>query len=416
MCDIRYLTRDKVPTMFRLCWLVYFTAYIGRLGYAAVMAEIIAAEGFSKAACGLVGTGFFLCYGAGQLFSGFAGDRAPPRWMLTIGLIISLACNALMGLARSPGTLLVIWCVNGAAQSMLWTPILRVFAEYFPPEYRRKACVNIASSYPLGTLLIYAAAALLINIASWRAVFILSAAVMAVTAVVWFIWSGRLERYRTLIPELDADSSTAETVQGKAKLSLRPWLVSALVMICVALALHGAFRDGVTTWLPTYLSAGFSVSISVSILLTAVLPVINLLGVKAADVLVGRLGRDELQGSLLLFALAGVFQAALLPAGQHSVLFTVLAFGIITSCMTGINTLLVSFIPTYFAPYGTVSTMAGLLNASVYVGSSLSTFGIGLVADRLGWNAVLIMLVIAAALGIAACALGRPGWRRFTTK
>lgn len=72
--------------LFLLCWISYFSTYIGRQNYSAVMAEIIASEGYLNQACGMVGTGFFICYGAGQLVSGFLGDRISPKWMIFTGL------------------------------------------------------------------------------------------------------------------------------------------------------------------------------------------------------------------------------------------------------------------------------------------------------------------------------------------
>jgi hypothetical protein len=38
--------------------------------------------------------------------------------------------------------MLVIWCFNGLVQSMLWPPILRLIAEYYPDPIREKVCIN----------------------------------------------------------------------------------------------------------------------------------------------------------------------------------------------------------------------------------------------------------------------------------
>ena len=40
--------------LFLLCWISYFSTYIGRQNYSAVMAEIIASEGYLNQACGMV--------------------------------------------------------------------------------------------------------------------------------------------------------------------------------------------------------------------------------------------------------------------------------------------------------------------------------------------------------------------------
>lgn len=139
--------------LFLLCWISYFSTYIGRQNYSAVMAEIIRSEGFLNRTCGLVGTGFFICYGAGQIISGFLGDRLSPKWLIFTGISVSAIINGIMSLLHSPQSMAAAWCLNGAAQSMTWSPILRVFSEYLPAsqQKKKKVCVSIAT-YGLGAV------------------------------------------------------------------------------------------------------------------------------------------------------------------------------------------------------------------------------------------------------------------------
>ncbi|MFR4441260.1 MAG: MFS transporter, partial [Hungatella sp.] len=76
-----------------LCWIVYFSTYLGRLNYSASLSEIILSERFTKSQAGMIGTGFFLAYGGGQFVSGFLGDRLAPKKMVFTGLFISGICN-----------------------------------------------------------------------------------------------------------------------------------------------------------------------------------------------------------------------------------------------------------------------------------------------------------------------------------
>ncbi|HPW00824.1 MAG TPA: MFS transporter, partial [Oscillospiraceae bacterium] len=81
-----------------LCWLTYSCSYIGRLNLSASMSEMIADGIFLKSQAGAVTTGYFLCYGGGQFFSGWLGDRFRPRFLIFIGLLLSAACNFLISL------------------------------------------------------------------------------------------------------------------------------------------------------------------------------------------------------------------------------------------------------------------------------------------------------------------------------
>ncbi|MGM9526441.1 MAG: MFS transporter, partial [Peptococcaceae bacterium] len=141
----------KDIALFAICWLSYFFAYFGRMNYSACMAAIIAAEGFSKGMVGLVGTGLFITYGSGQIFSGFLGDYVAPRKMIVTGLVGSSISNLLMCLAPSLNFMIVAWCINGFMQSLLWSPIVRLFAQYFTTQVRGTLGVYINSTVPVGT-------------------------------------------------------------------------------------------------------------------------------------------------------------------------------------------------------------------------------------------------------------------------
>ena len=397
--------------LFALCWLAYFTAYLGRLNYGAVIAEIVAAEGWSNSACGLVSTGFFICYGVGQLFSGVVGDRVPVRTMIFVGLVVSALCNLTMGFLQTPGAMLWVWCLNGVAQSMTWAPILRAFAEYLPVERRGRACVDISTTYPIGTLATYGLSAGVILLWGWRMVFGITAVFMLAVAAVWWFGFGVIQRSRaTLRRELP------HPVDGAALPPAMPLgRLAVLVLCCIglALAMQGALRDGVMTWIPTYLSATFGVGSTLSIFATMALPVVNLGGAYLASFISRRLGRDELQTAFLLFVLGGGAAVLLAVFGGSSLLFSVAAFAVVTACMTGTNVMLVHVIPTYFVSFGRVATVSGVVNATVYIGSSIATFGIGAIADRFGWSTLLVVLCFVAGAGAVICLAAAPLWRRF---
>ena len=91
-----------------------------------------------------------------------------------------------------------------------------------------------------------------------------------------------------------------------------------------------------------------------------------------------------------------------------------LLFGtIITSAMYGANLMLITTIPAHFSKYGKASTLTGALNAFTYMGTALSTYGIGAISETFGWNAALFGWMFAAFGGLALCILALRGWSRF---
>lgn len=407
-----YMAPQKVHFLFAICWAAYFCTYIGRSNFSAALAEIIRTEGYSNAACGLVGTGFFICYGVGQLFSGCIGDRIHPRIMIFTGISVSALCNLLMAFTHSAQTMLFLWCLNGTFQSMTWSPIVRTIAEYFPPEYRKKACLKISTTYPAGILTTYALSAGLIYCSGWRLIFIVSFIIMAVVAVVWLLGFGYAERFRTEPAVTYPKESSDIALAPKGKCFSTATIV-LLLLIGLLLAMQGALRDGVMTWVPSYLSNTFSVGTTLSIFCTTVLPVVNLVGVQAAGILNGKFRFNELQISCIFFGTASVAALVMMLLSGSSLFLSVVMFSVITSSMMGVNIMLVSFVPTYFVQWGKVSFVSGLVNSMVYIGSSIATYGIGAIADAFGWGVLLMALFSITLLGIILCLVTAPKWKRF---
>lgn len=394
--------------LFWLCWLVYFATNLGRLSYTSSVAIVLQKEGFTSAAGGLISMGFFLCYGAGQLFNGYVGDRVRPKSMILLGLLLTAACNALFCVAATSNQMLMIWCVNGIAQSMLWPPLLRVLAEKLPATYQKKACTHIATTYPAATLVCYALSSVVSPSQHWQVVFWAAVAMLLCSAACWFAFYDKLAG-------CPADGVREGPARQATQQEERPrtrdgYPVMVLLLFFLALMVQGALRDGVMTWIPALLADTFQVSVASATLSMTIMPFVNMIGVYGANLLYRKL-QNEAGVSAMLFAIACAF-ALVLANAQHMIL-SVGAFGLIAACMMGINLMLVSFVPTYFASRNKVALISGMTNAMVYVGSSVSVFGFGSIADVKGWASLFNVFIGLALVGMALTGLAIPLWRKF---
>ena len=82
-------------------------------------------------------------------------------------------------------------------------------------------------------------------------------------------------------------------------------------------------------------------------------------------------------------------------------------------CMYGINLFLISRLPAHFSRFGKVATVSGILNASTYVGSSLSAWLFGMISDLSGWIAVISVWIVIALGGMLICLAFFRKWRSF---
>ena len=399
-------SKQKYIHLTALCTAVYFTSYISRINLAAVMVELIQAGFAEKATVALALTVCSITSGLGQIASGWMGDRLKPQNVITFGFLLTAAMNAAVSLLRNPSWLAVLWAVNGFAQACMWPPLLAVMTSHFTQDEYGRACVWVSWGSAFGTILVYAGAPLLIRLGSFRTVFACSGVAALIMAVIWKLlyetqFGGKAQ---AAIPIYSAPEKTkAFGVPG--------FLLMGLIMI--AIIAQGALRDGVSNWMPTFVCESFGLDSTSAIFTGVLLPIFQILCIQAASWLYRKVLPNELAASGVIFT-AGACACLLLRVCMgESVLSTALLMALLVGCMHGVNFILVSMTPPHFRAYGHVSLVSGILNCSTYLGSALSTYGIALLSQSLGWKGTSLLWAGIAALGAGICLCTAGWWRRF---
>lgn len=403
----------KDIALFAICWLSYFFAYFGRMNYSACMAAIIAAEGFSKGMVGLVGTGLFITYGSGQIFSGFLGDYVAPRKMIVTGLVGSSISNLLMCLAPSLNFMIVAWCINGFMQSLLWSPIVRLFAQYFTTQVRGTLGVYINSTVPVGTLATYGFTALILEVTgNWKLVFFGSFIVVMITAVGWWIATGALLPKLTRV-DTEASAETAGKAVEVQKAPLGELVLSSgMVFMCLVLMMQGMLKEGITAWMPSLMGEKFEVGTTLAIVSTALIPMFNIIGISIAAAARKKIG-DEVRCSFFLFVAGTVALVILYATSFIGLLPMFVFFSIATTIMMAVNTVYVGVVPGYFAKKGRSSSVSGILNAFVNLGIATSMFATGAFSEAFGWDMTMIFWCVCGGIGVFSSLIGYQMWKRY---
>ena len=399
--------------LFCLCWAAYFTSYIGRLNYSSAMTAMIQEEILTKSQAGFISMTYFFAYGIGQLCNGLLGDRIHPGKMIVTGLSVAALMNLFMGFTGRFVLMAVIWGINGYAQAMIWPPIIRIFAEMLDRERKMKYCVDIVSSQVVGTLASYLIAAGVMWLLGWKAVFAAAAVCLGAMALTFTIGFGKVERGNGKKEQEEYEREEDEP-EGKAgdkpggmedqKKGLWSCLAGCgLLTVLFPVVIHGMLKDGVTTWVPTYITETFLTSPSFSILVTTVLPILNLSGAYAARYVYRKCKEQEVRAASLFFAVATAALCGLWIGKGISVILTVLMFAMTTASMMAVNTLFVNMLPLRFESMGRVSTVSGFLNSAAYLGTAVSTFTIGVMVERLGWNVTIGSWVVLTAAALGVC-------------
>ncbi len=408
------ITDKKQVAMFiGLCWIVYFTSYITRINYGAALAEVVNAMQVTKAAAGLASTCAFITYGAGQLVSGYFGDKFKPKNIIFFGLLLTATCNVLMPLCGNINIMTAIWAVNGFAQSMMWPPLVRIMSDSLTDDGYRKASLQVTIASSSGTIAVYLIVPACIEISSWKTVFFFCAFCAVAVSVAWFAIMKNFEKITGVIGGKSKKKTQYKNAESAPKEPLaKAALASGLIPIVLAIFLQGTLRDGVTTWLPNMVSEVFELGTSVSILSAVVLPILSIFSVSVASAIRDRVD-SEVKCSLILFIIAFICAAMLAIFFDLNAFLSVALMAVITACMHGINLMLVCHVPARFAKFGKVSTVSGILNSFTYVGSAVSTYGIAVLSEKFGWGFTTVIWGVVCVLGALSCLAASKKWKIF---
>lgn len=389
-------------------WLIYASAYFGRTCYSAAIASIVSNGVYTKSEIGLVGTAFFICYGAGQIISGFAGDRVNPFAMILFGILGSSACCFSMAFAKSLSLMAVIWGINGIFQSMLWAPLLRVFSQTINSRLREKAVLNIALSLPVGTVCAYLCSTLIIKYSSWKNVFICGGSVVLTAFLFGLLSVICSEKSMTRV------SVKIEKSDKNARSEFLPVIISSgLLIITMPSFLHGMMRDGITNWVPTMITEEYGVLPSFSVFLTIVLPIFNAFGAYIITPLYKRLGCNETKTAGICAIFAIVPMTLLLFIGKIPVIVSIILLALTTMSMYSLNYIIISRVPVRFAESGHTSSVTGILNSFAYIGCAVSSYGFGAISQKAGWNAVIVIWIVSALLTSLFAFSANGKWGKF---
>ena len=394
-------TKKKAKLLILLCSLVYFASYITRNNYAAVLVEMIDNLNTTKQIASIGVTGSFITYGLGMILSGWLGDKFPARMMIAIGLLGSSVINLCAGCFESIRWITTLWCFNGLFQSMIYPPLMRLMGDNLDNDNLVSGITLVTVAANVATVLIYAVSPVLILWSSWRLVFLVATGVGTAVTVTFLIGTKHANRG-------GVQEATEEQKAPMGKLIMK----AGLIPLFFAIIIMGILRDGIQTWMPTYVSEVVHLDSSSSILTSVILPIFSVISVTLAKVLYSKVG-NEMRTAFLIYAIGAVASSVLIFTFTSVPALGVFLVALTNASMHGSNLILISMIPAKFRKYGKISTFSGMINAFVYVGAAISTYGIAVISDRFGWLATIICWASLAIVGALICLSRIRKWTKF---
>ena len=109
--------------------------------------------GFTDFDLGRIIFGYSLTYMVGQFLNGVLSDRFGPRMIVSLGMVMIVASNVLMGFSGTPILFLVLGIVNGGAQSTGWSGTVKNMAPWYSRGERGVTMAWWSTCYVLGSFL-----------------------------------------------------------------------------------------------------------------------------------------------------------------------------------------------------------------------------------------------------------------------
>ena len=381
--------------LIALCWIVYACSYVGKLSYNANITQIEAAYGVSHTQAGLVGTMFFFAYGVGQIFNGLLCKRYNLKYVVFSSLIVASLMNVLVVSVPDFRFAKYIWLINGAAMSFLWTALIRLLSETLGTKYLSTAIIVMGTTVATGTFAVYGLSSLFVAVGSFRTTFFVVGGVLLSVAVIWLTLFGRLTKPLYSLKNAESAEIGGEAVKSGANGTrvLGKGLLGFFAVIAVFAVMNNFVKDGLTSWTPGILEGIYATPAWLSILLTLALPMFAVLGVTLATAMRKKIKNYVLLCTVLYSGATVLVLTVILLLSYDALAITVIAFALVACLMASINNIITSMIPLKMRDQIDSGRTAGLLNGFCYLGSTLSTYGLGYVAENSGWQSVLYTLL-----------------------
>ena len=379
-----------------LAWLVYTVSYFGKVNYSANITQIIDFYNVSKAQAGAVPTFFFFAYGIGQVINGLFCKKYNIKWMIFASLITSGIVNLIIAVSTNFAIIKWLWLLNGLALSVLWPTLIRLISECTPQKVLGKSTVLMGTSVASGTLIIYGLSSLFAFLNRFKFSFYTASFSIFAVALIWIIFYKKIvavAKKEKAEEKAVAETKKAETAKQEDENTDNRIFFLSLYILCFCAIGVNLIKDGLTTWVPSILKEEFSMSDSLSILLSLFLPILAVVG-NAFAVKVHKKIPDYINHCGTIFAVIA-FMICVIIGSLSTKLVIVMLFGLIASNFfaSSLNSLITSIYPLFMRGRVNSGKIAGILNGFCYLGSTLSSYGLGAIADNFGWTSVFFVLL-----------------------
>lgn len=382
--------QNKGRYLSALCIVTYTMAYLCRVNLSSAVVKMADGFGVPSARIGIFGTAQALIYALGQVLNGPIITRRKPGKVIAFAVTGTAVCNLLLGFTPSFVPALIIWALNAYLQSFLWGAVVRI-VETYPESKSSNALMELMLCMPAGYILSWTViAGCLDKIPDWHPYFLIPGAVILLTLPFWLTLG-------KTCPETEAigDGKPSRGLKEVARY-IHEKKVYPFLGISV---LTGFIRESILFWAPVMITRVLSGSQLSPYIMAAIIPLAR---TPSSIVLAQILKRTQNHIRLIFILFVLVFAlcagSILLPGGS-AVFFTIL-LAVLTFLICTIGSMMSLYVPLTYGVDDMSAPIAGILDAVLYCGASISTAILGQTAASDDPSGAVVFWAAAALLGI----------------
>jgi OPA family glycerol-3-phosphate transporter-like MFS transporter len=384
--------------IFLVTYVTYALYYLARLNFSAALPSISVDLQYSKFALGLIGGAFSISYAAGQFINGQLVESFGAKRIAILGLTLSAIMSLLFSYADLIIFFVVIWSINGYAQSTGWPSVVKIISNWFKSGLGTVGGL-FGSCFLVGNMIAWPLLGYIAANFGWRTAFSTPSLLLFLVALIFYL---------CVDEKPEGSKQVGKTTPPKSKFR-RILFSKEIAAISLAYMLLQFVRSGFTLWAPSYIFEIYGLSLDISGYVAAMIPIGGIVGSAVSGWLSDRaksFGRTIIIFMLILSLSLTLF--AFYYAAPYSFQMGIILLFLSGLTLYGPHTLMVTVIPMeHNDTYGAAS-MAGFIDGVGYIGLTFADPFIGWIVDVQGWNGAVIFWIISSLT--AALLVGGLNW------
>lgn len=368
------LVEDK-KHLRKLQWSVFLSATIGyglyyvcRLSLSVVKKPLVDGGILTENELGVVGSALFFAYAVGKFANGFLADRVNIKRFMAIGLLISALVNITLGFSHSFWAFVILWGVNGWAQSMGAPASVVGLSRWFTDKERGSYYGFWSASHNIGEALTFIATAFVVSIAGWRWGFEAAGIAGLIGAVIIMLFLHDSPTSKGLIPIMPSKELDKSVGATQLEVLKNPFIwILALSSACMYIS-----RYAINSWGIFFLENEKSYTSVEASSIIAVSSVCGIIGTVLSGVLSDKLFKGNRNMPALIFGIGNTIAIALfvlVPKGYFAIdIFSMILFGLsigVLICYLG------GLMAVDIAPKKASGAALGVIGIASYIGAGV---------------------------------------------